>query len=248
MNQPRHAYTGIRPFTFYAVCGFFLAGLMSCPAYTEDTALETALKGIAPGMEIADFWDRHPNARAGSADRYLGSDAVAAQHQTLYLDEEADAWLELPLMGSFGFVDRRLKEWVINWNDPEGDSTALRRFFEGCIAVHGPDFQREAIRLHTAGSEEDAQDILLPVLMWREGDQVVLAYHQRRTPQNDAEAAPEDNYIYALLPGNDPFVKEVLVGRQLSGEHRDALFVPFPWLPPGQTPESLDNPAEAGNE
>ena len=244
MNQQCHAYTGISPLLTGVVFFLFLVGLLSLPAYAEEAGLETVLKGIAPGMEITAFWELHPDARAGSADRYLGSDEVAAQHQTLYVDEEDDAWLELSLMGSFGFVDRRLKEWVLNWNDPEGDSMALRRFFEGCIQVHGANFEREAIRLHTAATSDDTLDVLLPVLLWREGEQVILAYHQRRTPRAQAEAAPEDNYIYALLPKDDPFVKEVLVGRQLSSEVRDALFAPFPWLLPGQAPETQPEASE----
>ena len=217
----------------------FLIMLMSAtaaPVFAQEetkTSLGATLKGATPGMALQEFWDAYPRARAGREDRYLGSDTIAEKHVTLYEDIESDAWLALPLMASFGFVEHQLEEWVLTWQDSAGDGHNIQTFLEGCIQHFGKNYQREAVRLHTAASQTTSLDVLLPALVWRDDSHCFLAYHQRRIEEEDTDSVPYDFYILALLPRDDRFLEDILVGERLSKNEIDALFSPFPWLEEG---------------
>ncbi len=223
----------------YAPGQMFLIALLSTlqvPAIAQGenpTSLAAILKGAEPGMALNEFWDAHPEARPGREDRYLGSDAIAEKHITLYEDTETDDWLKLPLMASFGFVEHQLEEWVLTWQDTAGDGEKIQSFLEGCVQHFGRNFQREAVRLHTAATTSTELDVLLPALVWLRDSHCLLAYHQRRIEKVDDGTIQSDFYILALLPSDDPFLENILVGDRLSIQEIEALYSPFPWLGEG---------------
>jgi hypothetical protein len=172
--------------------------------------LDLVLRGAHIGVPASDFQAQHAHIRAVAPDRDQKSTAFEEQF-------DADPLLGLWCLANYGFRDGTLYEYSLLWYDKLEKATAQReRFLRACIARHGRQYRRDAMKVDpgTAGER------LAPVLVWTEEDNVYLAsFAEHREKKDD----PRGSFHYAVFRADDPFLEKTLAGKTLQPKELDQI-------------------------
>jgi len=205
---------------FFGIIPAFL--LAAAPAVAQSAApvsgLEKVVGGAVWAVPFADFVRAHPDA-AYSAPGQLEKKVDPAQPDGLIESYEKDPFLGLLCTVDYGFREGKLYEFVAMWSGETATVDKAREtFFRACVARHGKDFKREAMRLRPNSDAEE----LIPVFCWEESHDRVLAYTANPAPGG---APPRKAVInYSMFAKDDAYIASLLVGKTLSAEKHAELW------------------------
>jgi len=188
------------------------------PSASPTSGLEKVVGGAVWGVSFGDFVKAHPEA-AYSDPALLEKKIDPAQPGGLLESYEKDPFLELTCTVDYGFRDAKLYEFVAMWSGGKSTVDKLREtFFRACVARHGKNFKREAIRLRPNSDAEE----LIPVFCWEENHDRVIAYAANPAPGG---APPRKAVLnYSMFAKDDTYIASLFVGGTLSAEKRAELW------------------------
>jgi hypothetical protein len=194
------------------------AALAGDPPAIPTSGLEKVVGGGVWGVPFADFVNAHPDAAYSDPTR-LEMKVDPAQPGGLLESYEKDPFLGLVCTVDYGFREGKLYEFVAMWS---GETAAVDKaresFFRACVARHGNNFKREAMRLRPNSDAEE----LIPVFCWEEAHDRVLAYTANPAPGG---APPRKAVInYSMFAKDDAYITSLLVGDTLGEEKRAELW------------------------
>ena len=194
------------------------AALAGAAPAAPTSGLEKVAGGAVWGMPFADFVKAHPDA-AYSDPAQLEKKVDPAKPAGLLESYDKDAFLGLLCTVDYGFREGKLYEFVAMWSGEKAAVDKVREtFFRACVARHGGNFKREAMRLRPNSDAEE----LIPVFCWEEAHDRILAYTANPAPGN---APPRKAVInYAMFTRDDTYITSVLVGGTLSAEKHAELW------------------------
>ncbi len=194
------------------------AALAGTPATGPTSGLEKVVGGAVWGMPFADFARAHPDA-AYSAPAQLEKQVDPASAGGLLESYDKDPFLGLTCTVDYGFRDAKLYEFVAMWSgEPPAVDKVRETFFRACVARHGKNFKREAMRLRPNSDAEE----LIPVFCWEENHDRVLAYTANPAPGG---APPRKAVInYSMFARDDTYISSLLVGETLSADKLAGLW------------------------
>ena len=203
-----------------------LAGLLllsasapaGAPVAAPVSGLEKVVGGAVWGVPFADFIKAHPDAAYSDADQ-LEKKVEPEKPGGLLESHEKDPFLGLTCTVDYGFREGKLYEFVAMWSGPqESVEKGRETFFRACVARHGRNFKREAMRLRPNSDAEE----LIPVFCWEEPHARILAYTANPAPGG---APPRKAVInYAMFAKDDPYITSLLVGDSLGAEKHAELW------------------------
>lgn len=188
------------------------------PLAAPTSGLEKVVGGAVWNMPFADFVKAHPDAAYSDAAQ-LEKEVDPAQPGGLLESYEKDAFLGLVCTVDYGFREGRLYEFVAMWSgETEAVDKGRETFFRACVARHGNNFKREAMRLRPNSDAEE----LIPVFCWEESHDRVLAYTANPAPGG---APPRKAVInYSMFARDDAYIASLLVGGTLGAEKHAELW------------------------
>ncbi len=194
------------------------AALADPPPAGPASGLEKVVGGAVWGVPFADFVKAHPDAAYSDAAQ-LEKKVDPAQPGGLLESCEKDAFLGLTCTIDYGFREGKLYEFVAMWSgEPSAVETARETFFQACVARHGKNFKREAMRLRPNSDAEE----LIPVFCWEEAHDRILAYTASPAPGG---APPRKAVInYSMFAKDDAYITSLLVGGTLGAEKHAELW------------------------
>ncbi len=179
-------------------------------AQEETNGLDRILHGAVPGTPLADFLKNRPqayNADPGKMNEPVDPAADAASVEEQF---DRDPFLGLWCLANYGFKDGRLYEYTVMWYDAATRADAkLETLLGACLRRHGGAYRREVMRADPGGRYERRT----PVLVWESGEHRVLL---ARISEKDPAKADKIALTYALLPKDDPFLREHLIAATLT--------------------------------
>ena len=194
------------------------AALAGAPPSIPTSGLEKVVGGAVWGVPFADFVKAHPDAAYSDAAK-LEKKVDPAQPDGLLESYDKDPFLGLTCTVDYGFREGKLYEFVAMWSgEPAAVDKTRESFFRACVARHGKNFKREAMRLRPNSDAEE----LIPVFCWEEAHDRVLAYTANPAPGG---APPRKAVInYSMFAKDDAYIASLLVGDTRGAEKHAELW------------------------